>query len=200
MTMLITTTAQINTSEILKKPYARRLVRDEAGGYTASIQEFPGCVAEGDTAEEALRNLDEAAASWIEVSLLNGREIREPIDFEGCSGKIALRIPRGLHKQVAELAEMEGSSINQLLATAIASYVSGKQVLHRVTEVLQNTPPSVRHYEINAILTLSANMGQAVVRKVGTTSGGPIPLSIHSGSFRRMATNIPQLISETAHG
>jgi predicted RNase H-like HicB family nuclease len=43
---------------ILEKPYTRCLVSDETGGYVASIFEFPGCVAEGDSAEEAICNLN----------------------------------------------------------------------------------------------------------------------------------------------
>jgi predicted RNase H-like HicB family nuclease len=123
------------TLEILSKPYARRLVPDETGGYVASIQEFPGCVAEGDTPQEAIQNLDKAAASWVEVALSNGYEIREPVSFYGFSGKIALRIPRGLHKQVAEIAELEDSSINQLLVTAIANYAGNKQAFKECSEV-----------------------------------------------------------------
>lgn len=122
------------TGEILSKEYARRLVPDETGGYVASIHEFPGCIAEGDTAEDAIRNLDEAAASWVKVALSNGYEIREPVSFHGYSGKIALRIPRGLHKQAAELAELEGSSVNQLLVTAIANYLGSHNALREISQ------------------------------------------------------------------
>lgn len=124
------------TEEILKKTYARRLVPDETGGYVASIQEFPGCVAEGDTAEEAIRNLNGAAASWVEAALSSGYEIRDPVSFQGYSGKIALRIPRGLHKQVAELAELEESSVNQLLVTAIAQYLGSKKTFREMSETI----------------------------------------------------------------
>ena len=31
---------------VLARPYMRRLLPDEQGGYTAYIHEFPGCVAE----------------------------------------------------------------------------------------------------------------------------------------------------------
>jgi len=124
------------TVEVLSKAYARRLVPDETGGYVASIQEFPGCIAEGDTADEAIKNLDEATASWVEVALSNGYEIRDPVSFHGYSGKIALRIPRGLHKQVAELAELEDSSINQLLVTAIAQYLGSKHAFRELSETM----------------------------------------------------------------
>jgi predicted RNase H-like HicB family nuclease len=114
---------------ILARPYVRRLLPDsEQGGYTAYIHEFPGCVAEGDTADEALSNLDKAAASWLEVSLAHGQSIAEPMQPFGYSGRIALRIPGGLHRDAAELAQMQGCSLNQLLAVAISEYV-GRQGL-----------------------------------------------------------------------
>ena len=122
--------------EILKKPYARQLVPDETEGYTASIQEFPGCFAEGDTPEEAIHNLENAAASWVEVALYNGYEIREPAISHGYSGKIALRIPRRLHKQIAELAESEESSINQLLVSAISQYLGGELAYIKLSEAM----------------------------------------------------------------
>lgn len=134
--MMINDDVTQKTGAILSKEYARRLVPDETGGYVASIHEFPGCIAEGETADEAIKNLDEAAASWVKVALSNGYEIREPVSFHGYSGKIALRIPRGLHKQVAELAELEGSSINQLLVTAIAQYLGSKRAYREMSEAM----------------------------------------------------------------
>lgn len=130
-------TSNLNARDILNKPYVRRLTPDPSGGYVASIMEFPGCIAEGETAEEALQNLDKAAESWIEVAIAHGREIRDPVDFEGFSGKIALRMPRNLHKQAAELAELERCSLNQLLVTAVSFYVSGKQAASSLEAYLQ---------------------------------------------------------------
>lgn len=43
-----------------------RLIASDDGGYTATIDECPGCISEGDTAAEALRNLAEAYALWSE--------------------------------------------------------------------------------------------------------------------------------------
>lgn len=121
----------MDAKEVLRRPYARRLT-PQIGGYVATIQEFPGCIADGRTADEALENLESAAESWIEASFAQGREIPEPIDFQGFSGKIALRIPRGLHKQAAELALSEGTSVNQLLTSAIAGYFGAKQALRQL--------------------------------------------------------------------
>lgn len=138
--------------DILRKPYARQLIPDVTGGFTALIQEFPGCFAEGDTPQEALDNLNEAAFSWLESSLSNGYPVREPIDYSGYSGKIALRIPRGLHKQIAELAELEDTSINQLIVSAISEYVGCKNTEHIFLKSIQDQFFSIKNDLRNTIL------------------------------------------------
>ena len=39
----------------------------ETSGYTVTIPSLPGCISEGDTFEEALRNIQEAASLYLEV-------------------------------------------------------------------------------------------------------------------------------------
>jgi len=52
---------------------------EEAGGYTVTIPSLPGCISEGDTFEEALRNIQEAASLYLEVM----RRRKEGIIREG---------------------------------------------------------------------------------------------------------------------
>lgn len=40
----------------------------EEGGFWAEVPALPGCVSEGDTWEETLANVREAAEGWLEVS------------------------------------------------------------------------------------------------------------------------------------
>jgi len=42
------------------------LVPAEEGGYTVYIPTLPGCISEGDTREEALENIKEAFALYLE--------------------------------------------------------------------------------------------------------------------------------------
>jgi len=41
----------------------------EEGGFWAEVPALPGCVSEGDTYEETLANIREAAEGWLEVSM-----------------------------------------------------------------------------------------------------------------------------------
>lgn len=119
--------------------YVRRLQPDQSGGYTATIHEFPGCIAEGDTAEEAIANLESTAQSWILSAEANGYPVAPPVDFDGASGKIALRISRRLHRQAAERADMEGVSLNQFIGNALASYLGQQDGMARLVKELDNT-------------------------------------------------------------
>lgn len=52
---------------------------EESGGYTVTIPSLPGCISEGGTFEEALRNIQEAASLYLEVM----RRRKEGIIREG---------------------------------------------------------------------------------------------------------------------
>lgn len=52
---------------------------EEVGGYTVTIPALPGCISEGDTFEEALKNIEEAATLYIEVM----EEKHEEVPQEG---------------------------------------------------------------------------------------------------------------------
>lgn len=123
-----------STQDILNKPYARILIRDEDGTYTAEILEFPGCYAEGDTPTEAIDDLEEAAASWIEAAIEQGQEIPEPLDTYGYSGRINLRLPKSIHKLAARFAQKEGVSLNQYFASAIAARIGAEELCNRLVE------------------------------------------------------------------
>ena len=43
------------------------LERDEAGYYVAEVPALPGCLTQGKTQEEALANVQEAVAGWLET-------------------------------------------------------------------------------------------------------------------------------------
>jgi len=126
--------------DILREPYARLLTPAEDGTYTAEILEFSGCYAEGDTAEEAITNLENAAASWIEAAIEQRQEIPSPIAAHGHSGKINLRLAKSIHKQAARFAERDEVSLNQFFATAIAARVGAEELYERLVERFQSTP------------------------------------------------------------
>lgn len=56
----------------------KRLSQDDGGGFLATVPALPGCMSDGDTPEEALRNVQEAISSWIEAAREWGDPVPEP--------------------------------------------------------------------------------------------------------------------------
>ena len=72
----------MTSADYLKRPYLRTIVSDEDGSFRAEIIEFPGCIATGDTATEALEALEDVAASWVEGMLASGQDIPAPSNLK----------------------------------------------------------------------------------------------------------------------
>lgn len=89
--------------------------------FTASIKELPGLIVYGESLEEIYDEIELAKADWIEANLEWGRKIKEPLEnsLEEYSGKITLRLPKTLHKEVKERSEIEGVSLNQTIVQLI---------------------------------------------------------------------------------
>ena len=48
------------------------------GSYIAEVPELPGCMADGDTYEPALKNVEIVIREWVETALELNRQIPEP--------------------------------------------------------------------------------------------------------------------------
>ena len=46
--------------------YTVILQKEEDGGYVATVPVLPGCVSQGDSREEALKNIEEATEVYLE--------------------------------------------------------------------------------------------------------------------------------------
>ncbi|KIZ40402.1 MULTISPECIES: type II toxin-antitoxin system HicB family antitoxin [Rhodopseudomonas] len=65
----------------MKLEYAIRIERladSDGGGYLATAPELPGCMSDGATPEEALKNVQEAIISWIESARAWQQDIPKP--------------------------------------------------------------------------------------------------------------------------
>ena len=100
--------------EYMKLPYKIEIVPDtDEGGFVASFPELPGCITSGETISEVLANADDAKRAWIEAALEERMTVPEPIKEAEYSGQFKLRIPKSLHKSLAEHSKQEGISMNQ---------------------------------------------------------------------------------------
>lgn len=131
--------AKGKAEEYLKRPYARVVIPDrETGTFSAIIREFPGCVAQGDSVEEAYEQLERVAHSWIVAALDLGQEIPEPDAEQAFSGKIALRLPKSLHRRASEAANKESVSLNQFLVSVIAEAVGTVKTMEYATNHIRD--------------------------------------------------------------
>ena len=105
----------------IEKQYSLQVVADEDGGYTIFYPDLPGCV----TQIESLEELPEAALEikelWITATLEAGLAVPEPTYPPDHSGKILLRLPRSLHRDLVDEAEKEDVSLNQYLVSLLSS-------------------------------------------------------------------------------
>ncbi|MCD7844330.1 MAG: type II toxin-antitoxin system HicB family antitoxin [Oscillospiraceae bacterium] len=107
--------------EYMALPYRMEIVegRDE-GGFVASYPELPGCLTCGETVEAAAANALDAKRAWLTAALEEGLEIQEPDALEDYSGQFKLRLPRSLHRSLAEHSKREGISMNQYCVYLLA--------------------------------------------------------------------------------
>jgi antitoxin HicB len=111
----------------LEMPYHIVLVRDEEGGdkesWTARVEELPGCEARDETADGAARAISKAMEDWLAAALEKGATVPEPRPTSSHSGRLLLRIPQGLHAELAHKADREEVSLNGLITGMLAGAV-----------------------------------------------------------------------------
>jgi antitoxin HicB len=110
----------------LKYPAAiRPLSEAEGGGYMVEFPDLPGCVADGESLEDALKNAEDALGSWIKTAEEFGDKIPEPSLPTNFSGRWQLRVPKSLHAALVLRAKQEGVSLNTLTITLLAQSIGG---------------------------------------------------------------------------
>jgi RNA polymerase sigma-B factor len=144
---------------------AVRLKRNgQRSWWSATVEELPGCGAQGSTADEAVRMLRAAMQEWMTAALAEGREIpmpsrstSKPKDGSAYSGRFLVRMPSTLHEQLVQAAERDDTSLNRyvtdVLARAVTAPVSAQDPEPAVAQgppaptVTESVSPSPKHDE-----------------------------------------------------
>jgi antitoxin HicB len=173
-------------------PYTIELRNTPDEGWFARVRELPGCMSQGETAEDAIANIQEAMHLWLEVSLEQGDAIPEPRLTEAYSGKFVVRVPRSLHRDLAEMAEREGVSLNQYISTALAQSVGslgpaqahpGQDALARTVARLENLAEELATTLRASGLSSDATPGKRVSRYAAALHEGPAPYDAAGGNL-----------------
>ncbi len=91
--------------------------------WIAKSSYLKGCVGQGDTSADAIAELEENEAAWLETAKEAGIPIPEiPVEHvEDYSGKMTLRLAPFVHMQASIFAQQEGISLNQYISNAVVS-------------------------------------------------------------------------------
>ena len=88
--------------------------------FEARVKELPDLIEYGETFEEAYNLAVDGIETTAAMLAEKGRVMPPPlIPVEDYSGRVTLRLPRSLHRALAEAAETEGVSLNQQLVAVL---------------------------------------------------------------------------------
>ena len=93
------------------------LPAEEGGGYLVTLPDLPGCMADGETIDDAVAEARDAFNAWAMAEMEDKGNLPAPRTY---SGQFVQRIPKTLHMRLAKRAASEGISVNQLAATFLA--------------------------------------------------------------------------------
>ena len=134
-----TSQKSLDVAGYLELPYSVAVQSERDGvsaRWTATIEELPGCAAQGQTPDAAVELLRGAMQSWIEAALAQGREIPlpsgrpvKPPASSSHSGRFLVRMPGALHSQLARAAERDHLSLNRFITNVLAASVASSSTV-----------------------------------------------------------------------
>lgn len=132
--------SKLNLADYLELKYPYSVTEDE-GEFVVTYPDLPGCVTQVERSEDIHAMANEARELWLETMWEIGGKIPEAParDF---SGKLVIRIPKSLHRDLSYMARDEGMSLNSfilhLLSAHSAASAIARQATEQVTESLRS--------------------------------------------------------------
>ena len=113
------------------------------GSYFVLFPDLPGCMTGAERLEDLPAMIREVLELWIDGALEDGMVIPEPTYYDpelDYSGKFNLRVPKSLHRDLAEAAERDGVSLNQYVVSLLARR-DAESALEQRVEALERAQP-----------------------------------------------------------
>ena len=92
---------------------------EEDKTHIAKCLEFPSLLAHGETAQEALKEMEFVVSETILWMKEEGEVIPEPLSAKKYKGNLTLRVPPELHRALAIKALEQSVSINQYIVSRL---------------------------------------------------------------------------------
>lgn len=108
--------------------------------WVAESTDLKGCIGQGDNIEDAISELAENEAYWLEIAEKRGMDIPQPsivTEQPELSGKLTLRLGKRVHLETAKRAKEDGLSINQYIKDAVVTYNTRRSVESLSVEMLR---------------------------------------------------------------
>lgn len=122
---------------------------EEDDCYVATVSEFPGLSAFGESPEEAIKEAKIAVDGFLKVFKEDGCLIPKPNTLKPFSGQTRLRLPKSLHATLNQEAQKDGVSLNTYIISLLSERHVAKQLEKELTEiknlVLLSVPPKGEH-------------------------------------------------------
>ena len=132
-------------------PYAVTLTPEEEGGFTVEISDLPGCVSQGESEAEALGNIYEAKQLWLETAFEAGDSIPLPGHMADHSGRLVVRFPKPVHRQLAEAADRNGVSLDNFVLSLLSKEAGASAVAAELQDEVRKLRESVERLERRSI-------------------------------------------------
>ncbi len=129
------TTPRKTIEEYLALEYPFNVVADREGGYVILYPDLPGCMTQVESLEEIPQAADEIRRLWLMTEYAEGAEIPLPSYPEEYSGKFNVRLPKSLHRELAEAAQRDGVSLNQYVVMLLSRRDSEVRVERRLEAI-----------------------------------------------------------------
>ena len=143
--MTAVASSHMSDARLISRGYPLRLVEEEDGSWTVVAPDLPGMVAASRSVTAAMRLVPEAIDAWLERAVDDGLPIPAPSrEQDEYSGRFVLRIAKGLHRRLANAAELQGVSLNSYCSTLLASALeleTMRSSLARAMEATINRAP-----------------------------------------------------------
>jgi len=150
---------------------------DEDQVFIATVPEFPRLSAFGDTRQEAIREALLVLEGYIEIFEEDNLPLPEPEKNREYSGQLRVRMPKTLHKKLAETAEEEGVSLNHWINVLLADRyniadTAKYAALNAAKTVLLSFSKALRNviHDKKSTTVVSQQTGIAIVSLIGNSS------------------------------